>query len=76
MASESIISPEKKRVSGGKKSPSDREERRKLNKKRLKVLQWKPNQVEKEDFNSSNALGLLESTKTRTLVEVGNIPTV
>jgi hypothetical protein len=67
MVSESIITPKKKRVSGGKKSSSDRKERRKLNKKPRKVRQWKPNQVEEEEFNSSTALGLLESTKTRTL---------
>jgi hypothetical protein len=67
MVSESIITPKKKRVSGGKKSSSDRKERRKLNKKPRKVRQWKPNQVEEEDFNASTALGLLESTKTRTL---------
>ena len=67
MVSESIITTKKKRVSGGKKSSSDRKESRKLNKKPRKVRQWKPNQVEEEDFNSSTALGLLESTKTRTL---------
>jgi hypothetical protein len=67
MVSESIITPKKKRVSGGKKSLSDLKERRKLNKKPRKVRQWKPNQVEEEDFNASTALGLLQSTKTRTL---------
>jgi hypothetical protein len=67
MVSESIITTKKKRVSGGKKSLSDRKEHRKLNKKPRKVRQWKPNQVEEEDFNASTALGLLESTKTRTL---------
>eukprot|EP01082_Thalassiosira_pseudonana_P013693 g12117.t1 g12117 contig6:1247234-1251799(+) len=67
MVSESIITTKKKRVSGGTKSLSDRKERRKLDKKPRKVRQWKPNQVEEEDFNSSTALGLLESTKTRTL---------
>jgi hypothetical protein len=48
-------------------SLSDRKERHKLKKKPRKVRQWKPNQVEEEDFNLSTALGLLESTKTRTL---------
>eukprot|EP00970_Alexandrium_tamarense_P010350 scaffold2093_cov141-Alexandrium_tamarense.AAC.3 len=67
MVSESIITTKKKRVSGGTKSLSDRKERRKLDKEPRKVRQWKPNQVEEEDFNSSTALGLLESTKTRTL---------
>jgi hypothetical protein len=67
MVSESISTPKKKRVSGGMKYSSDRKERRKLNKKPRKVRQWKPNQVEEEDFNSSTALGLLVSTKTRTL---------
>jgi hypothetical protein len=61
MVSESIISPKKKRVSRGKKSPSDQMEHRKLN------SQWKPNQVEEEDFNSRTALMLLQPTKTRTL---------
>jgi hypothetical protein len=70
MVSESINSPEEKRVSGGKKSPSDRKERGKLNKKPRKVRQWKPHQVEEVEFNSSTALGLLESTKTRTLAAI------
>jgi hypothetical protein len=67
MVSESIITPKKKGVSGGKKSSTDQKKHRKLNKKPRKVRQWKPNQVEEEDFNSSTALGLLQSTKTRTL---------
>jgi hypothetical protein len=67
MVSESIITPKKKGVSGGKKSSTDQKKHRKLNKKPRKVRQWKPNQVEEEDFNSRTALGLLESTKTRTL---------
>ena len=48
-------------------SLTDRKERHKLKKQPRKVRQWKPNQVEEEDFNLSTALGLLESTKTRTL---------
>ncbi|EED86335.1 predicted protein [Thalassiosira pseudonana CCMP1335] len=67
MVSESAIAPKKKRVSGGKMSLTDRKERHKLKKQPRKVRQWKPNQVEEEDFNLSTALGLLESTKTRTL---------
>ena len=67
MVSESIITPKEKGVSGGKKSSTDQKEHRKLNKKPRKVRKWKPNQVEEEDFNASTALGLLESTKTRTL---------
>ena len=63
MVSESVITPKKKGVSGGKKSSADQKKHRKLNKKPRKVRQWKPNQVEEEDFNA----GLLQSTKTRTL---------
>eukprot|EP00970_Alexandrium_tamarense_P002230 scaffold317_cov210-Alexandrium_tamarense.AAC.4 len=70
MVSESIITPEKKRVSEGKKSPSDRKERHKLNKKPRKVRQWKPNQDEEENFNGSTALGILQSTKTRILAAI------
>jgi hypothetical protein len=51
-------------------SLSDRKEHHKLKKKPRKVRQWKPNQVEEEDFNLSTALGLLESTKTRTLAAI------
>ncbi len=70
MVSESIMTPEKKRVSEGKKSPSDRKERHKLNTKPRKVRQWKPNQDEEENFNGSTALGILQSTKTRILAAI------
>jgi hypothetical protein len=67
MVSESVITPKEKGVSGGKKSSADQKKHRKLNKKPRKVRKWERNQVEEEDFNASTALGLLESTKTRTL---------